>query len=341
MGILFIDLGEVRTFELNGQATLGRDAKNDIVIAHPTVSRHHGRIEKTPDGAYVLIDFNSRNGTRVNGKSIQRSELLQDGDRLRIGHVRAWFFRQMPAKLPRSISNRDRGIIFKCECGQRLWSASDTAGMAVTCGGCNKSIEVPEQSGSDVELHTGTVAGVSVVESSAKQHVVCAVCQWPIERGEKKHQCPSCGLDFHLDCWRENRGCSAYGCSQVNALAPKVERPSTPPGSTSRVVDPSNETAIMTAPAPAVEWGQAIVALSVVSALLGLLSFGIPCVLIALAALGRMILFRTDRKMLLLAAILISVVGTFAGLMISRFWWLQKPLTDLDFVTRWWKDLSF
>ncbi|GIW77652.1 MAG: hypothetical protein KatS3mg104_2715 [Phycisphaerae bacterium] len=341
MGILFIDLGEVRTFELNGQTTLGRDPKNDIVIAHPTVSRHHGLIEKTSDGVYVLIDFNSRNGIRVNGKSVQQSELLQDGDRLRIGHVRAWFFRQMPPKLPRSISNRDRGIIFKCECGQRLWSASDTAGMAVTCGGCNKSIEVPEQSCSTDELHAGTVTGVAVVESSTKQPTVCAVCQWPIERGEKTHQCPACGLDFHLDCWRENRGCSAYGCSQVNALAPKVERPALPSGTSSLMVDPSSETAMMTSPAPAVEWGQAIVALSVVSALLGLLSFGIPCVLIGLVALGRLIMVRTDRRILLLAAILISLTGTLAGLMISRFWWLQKPLDDWGFLTQWWAKLEW
>jgi hypothetical protein len=334
MGILFIDLGEVRTFELNGTSTIGRDGKNDIVIAHPTVSRQHGRIERTPDGGYVLIDFKSRNGTRINGKSVESSELLHDGARMRIGHVRAWFFRQMPGKLPRSISNRDRGIIFKCECGQRLWSASDTAGMAVTCGGCNKSIEVPDESTVGDEANSGTVAGVSVVEQPEKQQVVCGVCQWPVERGEKRHKCPSCGLDFHMDCWRENRGCSAYGCGQVNALAPKVERPATPTASAS-VIDASAETAMMASPAGSgVAWAQAILALSVVSALLGLLSFGVPCVLIGLVALLRLLLVRTDKKLILAAAVFISVLGLAAGVMISRFWWLQRPLTDVEFVTK-------
>lgn len=332
MGILFIDLGEVRTFELNGQSTIGRDAKNDIVIAHPTVSRHHGRIEPTPDGGYVIVDFKSRNGTRINGKSVDSSELLHDGARMRIGHVRAWYFKQMPGKLPRSISNRDRGVIFKCECGQRLWSASDTAGMAVTCGGCNKSIEVPDSSIGE-EANAGTVAGVAVVEQPEKQQIICGVCQWPIERSEKKHKCPACGLDFHMDCWRENRGCSAYGCGQVNALAPKVERPLVPTAAPP-VVDSSAETAMMTSPTPGVAWSQAILALSVVSALLGLLSFGVPCALLGLIALGRLLVVRTDKKPILAAAVLISVVGGVAGVMISRFWWLQKPLDDFEFVTR-------
>lgn len=328
MGILFIDLGEVRTFELNGSGarTIGRDAKNDIVITHPTVSRHHARIEPTPDGSYVLVDFNSRNGTRVNGRAVSSSELLHDGARMRIGHVRAWFFRTMPGKLPRSISNRDRGIIFKCECGQRLWSASDTAGMSVTCGGCNKSIEVPDSStlSAKEQASGGTVAGVTVVEETPQSQVICGVCQWQVEKGERGHKCPACGLDFHIDCWRENQGCSAYGCSQVNSLAPKVERPAAPLA----ISHPISSVSVIATdvPAPTVAWAHAILALSVVSALLGLLSFGLPCVLIGLAAIGRMILVRDAKRMILTAALLIAVVGMAAGYMISRFWWLNEKL---------------
>ncbi len=327
MGIIFIDLGEVRTFELSGTRTIGRDAKNDIVIAHPTVSRHHARIEQIGDGSYVLIDFNSRNGTRVDGRTVSSSELLHDGARMRIGHVRAWFFRTMPLKLPRSITNRDRGIIFKCVCGQRLWSASDTAGMAVTCGGCNKSIEVPDQGNSLSEESAGTVTGVQVIATPEKQEIICGVCQWPVEKTERTHKCPSCGLNFHMDCWRENRGCSAYGCAQVNSLAPKPQRPATPQIQ-SPVVAANEETAMISSPVatPGVAWAHAILALSVVAALLGLLSFGIPCGVIGLIALIRLLFVRTDKKSILAASVLIAIVGATAGVMISRFWWLNQPL---------------
>jgi hypothetical protein len=336
LGILFIDLGEVRTFELKGFDTIGRESGNDIVVTHPTVSRQHARIECV-NGLYTLTDFNSRNGTRVNGKAIVEAETLIDGARMRIGHVRAWFFESMPTKLPRSISNRDRGIVFQCECGQRLWSASDTAGMTVTCGGCNQSIEVPEESVAGMTGDSaGTVAGVALIEQTQPQQTVCNVCQWPIEKSERAHRCPACGLDFHLDCWRENRGCSAYGCSQVNVLAPK-ERPATPqlataqlrrtpaPTAAPAVIHPVDDEAV-TAVKPSLAWAHAMLALSVVGSLLGTLTFGVPAAIVGLIAFVRLLISRTDPKTVLAAAVFISLLGAGAGFLISRFWWQGQPL---------------
>src|SRR5205085_7977897 len=51
----------------------------------------------------------------------------------------------------------------------------------------------------------------------------CAICQSSIYTAEKTTTCPKCGLVFHAECWDENMGCAAYGCEQVNALAPKEE----------------------------------------------------------------------------------------------------------------------
>ncbi|MBC7782351.1 MAG: FHA domain-containing protein, partial [Burkholderiales bacterium] len=309
-GILFIDLGEVRTFEIDGPRTIGRDAKNDIVVTHPTVSRHHARIEVV-DGTCRVIDFNSRNGTRVNGRAISGGHPLIDGARMRIGHVRAWFFSTMPSKLPRSITNRDRGIVFMCDCGQRLWSSSDTCGMAVTCGGCHKSIEVPGQTQSLEEDLGGTVSGVTVApDDTQPDAVVCGVCQWPVEKADRKHACPACGIEFHLDCWRENKGCSAYGCSQVNALVPK-QRPATP-----IIADEpaAIESVIATAPEPVVfAWAHALLAMGVIGSLIGLLSFGIPPAIVALVAVVRMLVARTDSRAVLGATMFIAVLGAGAG----------------------------
>lgn len=47
---------------------------------------------------------------------------------------------------------------------------------------------------------------------------VCGVCHSAISSAEATATCPSCKLLFHADCWHENRGCSAYGCDQVNVL---------------------------------------------------------------------------------------------------------------------------
>jgi hypothetical protein len=51
--------------------TVGRAAKNDIVIDHPAVSAYHARFEKEGD-RYTVADINSTNGTSVNGQRIAR-----------------------------------------------------------------------------------------------------------------------------------------------------------------------------------------------------------------------------------------------------------------------------
>lgn len=63
---------------------LGRDARNDTVIDHPVVSRFHAKIE-LQQGAWVINDLNSSNGTFVNSQQISQQRVLQPGDTIRIG----------------------------------------------------------------------------------------------------------------------------------------------------------------------------------------------------------------------------------------------------------------
>ena len=44
---------------------------------------------------------------------------------------------------------------------------------------------------------------------------VCSICQTGILVGEKIVYCPDCSLPFHHECWRENGGCSVYGCQSA------------------------------------------------------------------------------------------------------------------------------
>jgi hypothetical protein len=41
---------------------------------------------------------------------------------------------------------------------------------------------------------------------------LCSICQTNIIAGERIVYCPHCSLPFHVECWDENKGCSAYGC---------------------------------------------------------------------------------------------------------------------------------
>ena len=67
--------------------TLGRSLDNDIVLESSEVSRQHARIELQQEGMRI-IDLDSTNGTRVNGRSV-RSQGLKPGDQIQFGNLTA------------------------------------------------------------------------------------------------------------------------------------------------------------------------------------------------------------------------------------------------------------
>jgi two-component system cell cycle response regulator len=79
------DLG--KRFELTKDITIGRERSNDIVIEASDVSRQHARMARREDGEWWITDLASRNGTRINGESLQGTAALANGDLITIGGV--------------------------------------------------------------------------------------------------------------------------------------------------------------------------------------------------------------------------------------------------------------
>jgi diguanylate cyclase (GGDEF)-like protein len=68
------------------EAIIGRSQRAEIKLIDDGVSRAHARLR--PDGnALVLEDLGSRNGTFINGKRLERSQPLADGDKVQIGRT--------------------------------------------------------------------------------------------------------------------------------------------------------------------------------------------------------------------------------------------------------------
>ncbi|MGQ9590482.1 MAG: FHA domain-containing protein, partial [Planctomycetota bacterium] len=81
--------GRVRTYEIAGaRLSIGRGADNEVVLEDPRSSRHHCRVEKTPQGV-LLEDLESRNGTILKGYAVKKS-IIKPDDEFRIGSVRCF-----------------------------------------------------------------------------------------------------------------------------------------------------------------------------------------------------------------------------------------------------------
>jgi hypothetical protein len=64
--------------------TLGRSRQCDVVLSDPNVSRQHAEI-RPRGGEWVLTDLGSTNGSLVNGRRIDGSEVIHPGDELELG----------------------------------------------------------------------------------------------------------------------------------------------------------------------------------------------------------------------------------------------------------------
>jgi hypothetical protein len=326
MAILLIEHnGDILGSRLNGRVLIGRRSGNHIIVDDPAVSRIHAWIDTT-DQRFRVTDAGSRTGTFVNGKRVTGKADLQDGDRIQVGPARLTF--RARTGLPAGVSQLDfsrhdagidagsrvvdGGVLFDCSnCRAPLWIPSVHAGRLGKCRFCSAVLRIPKLTSVEAQAHTPALAA-------------CGVCQTAIQPGEQTTSCPDCALTFHADCWQDNYGCSAYGCSQVNALSPQTavevlgdDSPGSPLA-VSQTDKPDHEPG-----AGGVAPEHALLAGSVLGMLLGALTFGVPALLALLACV---VYAKRSRKTpaLVFAAIALGVIGIVGGVAFSCYWWLRR-----------------
>lgn len=65
---------------------IGRTEENDIILNHPSISRHHAKVVRDGD-RYTVVDLQSANGVHVSGETYERVD-VQPGDVIELGHVK-------------------------------------------------------------------------------------------------------------------------------------------------------------------------------------------------------------------------------------------------------------
>jgi pSer/pThr/pTyr-binding forkhead associated (FHA) protein len=265
----------------------------------------------------------------------------------------------------------DGGIYFDCACGGPMWVAKELAGATGKCRYCGERLVVPHVSGQlarplapkdgeaarriaeqrarssaarkppasgkrAVALATRGAPSPPPEMEASRPHPTCSICQTDILSSEASTRCPSCRLTFHEQCWQENYGCSAYGCDQVNVLAPMA--PVAEANGNGQAYDqaagelqvgPVDETATPDAPlnqhsalsTPHSSLDLPLLAGSFVAMGLGALAYGIPSAVMVLVALAFLLAGKSHRKALIVVALVVAIVGAAAGYATSMFWW--------------------
>ena len=73
-----------------GGATIGRSRQCDVMLDDPNISRTHAEV-RPRGGSWVVTDLGSTNGSRLNGRRLDTSEVLKPGDELELGTSRLTF----------------------------------------------------------------------------------------------------------------------------------------------------------------------------------------------------------------------------------------------------------
>jgi pSer/pThr/pTyr-binding forkhead associated (FHA) protein len=74
-----------RRYVLEGpRATIGRSKDVECVLRDPNVSRRHAELRRASSGDWTIVDLDSTNGVKVNGRRVASSR-LSPGDQVTIG----------------------------------------------------------------------------------------------------------------------------------------------------------------------------------------------------------------------------------------------------------------
>lgn len=141
----------LQEFDLHpGETILGRSPDCHVTIEDPLVSRQHAKVVLR-DNAAFLEDLGSRNGVRVNNRPVKGSQVLTDGDRIRIGTQELVFCSVVPNN---DLMTKRTG--FLRHCARCRTPYPEELGSCPHCG-ASDAVEEETLSGANIERQSWTL----------------------------------------------------------------------------------------------------------------------------------------------------------------------------------------
>jgi hypothetical protein len=253
---------------------------------------------------------------------------------------------------------QDDGILFHCQCGAPLWVPAAMAGAYGKCAHCKGDITIPGSpltgvrrplSPNDSIVDEPAIKDLGSAErpddplaaepvpvarkaspaayasgprpKPPRSRPTCSVCQSEILAVDPTTTCAACSQTYHTECWMSNRGCAAYGCSQVGILEPEpVYSPD------ADVLAQAKSSASDLPVKPPFPWDFAFLGGSVVGSIVGAFTFGVPALAVGGAAAIYAIRRGGGKARVAALSVVICAVGVAVGVMTSRCWWFNAPL---------------
>jgi hypothetical protein len=371
MASLVIQSGDlIQAASFTKRVLIGRKAFNGVQFGQRVVSRIHAWIDKDGDSFYIA-DARSRGGTLVNDQRIEAKTTLHNGDEVKIGPAKMTYYDtdalpegSVTFEIAEDGTNpefENPGILLSCSCGAPMWVPASMAGAYGRCAICQGEINVPGEPTSGIRrplTPNDSIVDMTVITqpvelgSSARPidplaadmpapqpqpaARVCGICQSQILPGESTATCPDCSQSYHAECWRENRGCAAYGCGQVGALDDQITADPVPAASDLDDLAVAAKSATGSArlePAQSAHdakqqfpWDFALLGGSVFGSVLGAFTFGVPPLAVGAASAVYAIRTRNGSQRIATVSAVICVFGVALGVVISRFVWFNVPL---------------
>ena len=179
--------------------TLGRNTKNDIVIDAPIVSNEHLEISIPEEGKLYIVDLDSTNKTKVNGRAI-KTKVVVPGDDLfdkvrKLSLKNRTNFTKEFAELQEvyaAYSRKKEKLIKKHKSKPLLVRAGMTIGVMALVFIFSSELQ---QYRLFLIMGIGIIGGIFTSMGSASVKLKSALTDLDIEL-EKKYKCPKCSSPF-------------------------------------------------------------------------------------------------------------------------------------------------